>query len=103
MESAKQAGYGCLWGGLAFIPFAFVFRWMAIETKDLPIWSTMCMIFFWLLIAFIAICFFYAIWGLACGYSQKAWDSYTKNVDKQTREGAIKACREQGIEPPVWL
>ena len=103
MESAKKASYGCLWGGIAFIPFTFAFRWLAVETKDLPVLPFMCMFFFWLLIAFIAVCLFYAVWGLACGYSQKVWDSYAKSVDEANRQGAIKACREQGIEPPAWL
>jgi hypothetical protein len=103
MESAKKAGYGCLWGGIAFIPFAFAFRWMATETKYLPVLSTMCLIFFWILIAFIVICLLYAVWGLACGYSQSAWNSYAKSVDEANRKGATKACHEQGIEPPAWL
>jgi hypothetical protein len=103
MESAKKAGYSCLWGGIAFIPFAFAFRWMAIETKDFPVLPTICVIFFWILIAFVVICLFYAVCGLICGYSQKSWNSYAESVDKADREGAIKACRDQGVEPPVWL
>lgn len=92
-----------MWGGIAIVPFAFAFRWMAIETKDLPVLPTMCMIFFWILIAIISVYLFYAVWGLACGYSQKAWGNYAESVDKTNREGAIKACREHGVEPPEWL
>ena len=103
MKSAKKAGYGCLWGGIAFVPFAFVFRLLAIETKDLPVLPTMCMFYFWILIAFIAVCLFYAVWGLACGYSQTAWNSYAKSVDEANKKGAIKACRDQGAGPPAWL
>jgi hypothetical protein len=103
MESAKKAGYSCMWGGISFIPFAIAFRWMETVTKELPVLPFMCMIFFWILIALIAICLLYAVWGLACGYGQKAWDNYAKGADKANREGAIKACREQGLEPPAWL
>lgn len=103
MESAKKAGYGCAWGGIAFIPVAFAFRWLAIETKGLPVLPTMCDFVFWTLIALISVCLFYAVWGLACGYSQKAWDNYARSVDEANRKDAIKACRESGLEPPAWL
>lgn len=103
MKSAKKAGYGCLLGGVAFFPFAFVFRWLAIETKDLSVLPTMFMTFFWMLIALIVICLLYAGWGLICGYNKSAWNSYAKSVEESDRKGAVKACRDQGVEPPPWL
>ncbi len=102
MESAKSAGYVGLLGGIAFIPFAFAFRGMAMET-NLPVLATLCMIIFWVLIVFIAICLFYGVWGLACGYSQSAWNRYAGSVNDAQRKGAEKECAERGVEPSAWL
>jgi len=103
MESAKSAGWGCLGWGLCFVPIAETFLWLADATEGVPILPTFINTFFWITIVVIAVCFFYGIWGLACGYSQTAWDRYSKMVDDEIRKQAKQACIDEGIEPPAWL
>lgn len=103
MDAARKAGWFCLFGGLAFVPFAAMFRWMAVYMAGLPVLSTFCMVCFWLVVALIVISLLYAGWGLACGYSQAAWDAYARQVQDETVRGAMEFCRLQGIEPPSFL
>lgn len=65
--------------------------------------AAVCAFLFWLIVSLMAICFLYATWGLACGYSKKAWNDYESSQNEALRQGAIKECKRQGIDPPAFL
>lgn len=102
MKFARRAGYCSLMSALVFAPFAVVFRLLAVQTAGTML-APVCMAVFWLVVILIAACLFYAVWGLACGHSRTAWDTYAAAVDRQTRANAVRECERQGIEPPSWL
>jgi len=70
MESAKQAGWGCLASGMLFIPLAVTFRWLGGVTEALPVIPGICAFCFWLCVAITAICVVYGVGGLIYGYSK---------------------------------
>jgi hypothetical protein len=92
-----------LWSGLSLIPFAIAFKWLEGITKPLPVLPMFCAFLFWLIVALMAIWFLYAAWGLACGYSPKAWSNYESSQNEALRQGAISECKRQGIDPPAFL
>ncbi len=100
MSSARSAGWLCLWGGLAFIPFAAAFRWLAVVTRSVPGLPGICTVLFWTVLGIVAICLAYAAWGLACGYNRTAWNAYARHAQKDTEKGAADACLRAGVKPP---
>ena len=103
MKSARSAGWSMLGYGFLLIPLAIASKWLGGFTDPLPVLPMFCAFLFWLIVSLMAICFLYAAWGLACGYSQKAWNDYESSQNEALRQGAIKECKRQGIDPPAFL
>lgn len=102
MKSARQAGWLCLAGGIIFVLLAIALhRLMGITA--LSVVSVYVAFLFWLSVVMTFLCFVYAVWGLICGYSLKAWNSYERSQAEATRQGAIAECKRQGIPPPHYL
>jgi len=103
MKSARKAGWSSLWNAIGFSPLLLAFNWFANETASLPVLSSVCTVLSWMTIACIAVHLYCAVWGLAYGYSQKAWNAYVRKSEESTKKLVERACREQGLEPPAWL
>lgn len=88
MKSARSAGYMYLIGAFAYSPFAAAFWYLkGIFPKIIAI---PCSILFYLLCFAIAICLFYAAWGLWLGYNPKAWNRYCEAEDKEIMKSIQK-------------
>lgn len=81
MKSAKRAGWGCLLWSIVFVPFAAVFYWFGHANAGSPLLFSVSMVVFWWLVLVIAACLLYAVWGLICGHSPKAWERYERRSD----------------------
>ena len=95
MEFARNAGWSFV--GWSFLEGLVLFS--AYFTKsvipDILILGIYMNIIIGVIWALFSICAFYAVWGLLCGYNQKAWDNYVKDDREATTEGAKRACIEQ--------
>lgn len=102
MNAARRAGWSCLAWGILFLPLAIVLhRLMGIPA--LAMVSAYLAFLFWACVVMTVISFMYAAWGLICGYSLKAWQSYERSQAEADRQNAVNECQRRGIAPPHYL